>query len=95
MGREERRMNSEQCGKEVRYSKAKFIKSFAVNERKIAENYCENNPKDDYGSEDYRDMYYLIPHIEHHQVVGSGRWCETDTDRDRLINDYNRSLYGE
>lgn len=81
--------------REVRYSKEDFIKSFP-HTKEIAEKYCTENPKDDYGSEDYRAMYYLTPEIvASGRPVGSGRWDEEMVNDDRLISIYMRDMYGE
>lgn len=80
--------------KKITYDRDMFIKLAPVR-KKTAEKYCEDHPKDRYDDSDFDAVYYLDPDTEHHQVVGSGRWAETDTDRDRLIDDYNRSMYGE
>ena len=79
---------------QITYDRDGFIKLSNV-KRKTAEKYCDEHPKERYDDSDFNAVYYMEEKMECHQVVGSGRWAETDTDRDRLINDYCRSVYGD
>lgn len=81
--------------KEVRYTKEVFIKSFP-HAKGIAEKYCNENQKEDYGSEDFRAMYYLTPSVVGNGgPVGHGLWDESQSTMDRLITTFERNEWGE
>lgn len=79
----------------VTYDREGFIK-FSPVSKKTAEKYCNEHPKERYDDADFNAVYYLEESAGwgRNRVVGSGRWSETDTDRDRLIDDFNGSIYG-
>ena len=81
---------------EVRYSREDFIKSFGKNIRELVEKYCDENPKDTYGHEDFRAVYYLTPEVVGQGgPVGSLLWEESQVTMDRLISTFEKNEWGE
>ena len=46
---------------EVRYSRDEFIKFHTGDSKQFAKTYCDEHPKESYGSEDFDACYYTIP----------------------------------
>ena len=72
----------------VTYDRDAFIKLSDVG-KKLAEQYCNENPKEQYDCEDFIQLYHMKRQIEcTGGPVGHGYWNETSSDFDRIINAY-------
>lgn len=81
----------------IMYNREGFIR-FSHVRKQTAEKYCDEHPKEAYGDEDFKAVYYLQERSGWGNgggPVGSGLWDETMTNDDRLIDIFTKNEYGE
>lgn len=76
------------------YSRDEFIRLSDVN-KKIAEKYCDEHPKDIYNCDDFIAVYHELPELV--QTSGSGSsmlWNEEMSNFDRIRKIFEEERYG-